>query len=116
MKRQFTQRLFRSAIAVLLVGMAACNRAVPPATTQPAVEAPEQNNERRLILENASLEQADSEGQVLWKIKTKRAIYSRDRRKAELEDLSGDLYQDGELVLKITADRGKFTAMASKFI
>ncbi len=63
--------------------------------------------ESRLTLTKATLEQANAVGQLLWKIQVDTAQYSPDRRSADLAAVKGDFYQDGKVVLKVKADKGK---------
>lgn len=62
--------------------------------------------DRRIILENATLNQADPDGNPLWDITAARIAYSADREQAELESLTGNLYEGGELALQIRAEQG----------
>ena len=63
--------------------------------------------ESRLIFNNLSLEQTNSQGQTLWKIQAERAVYSQDKKTAQLEELSGNLYQDGKIIVKVSANKGR---------
>lgn len=63
--------------------------------------------EERLILRNATLENADDEGNILWKLKVERTTYLPDQQNADLEGITGNLYQDGKIVLQMQADRGE---------
>jgi lipopolysaccharide export system protein LptC len=58
-------------------------------------------------LNNATLEQSNVKGQTVWKIQVKKANYSPDRKKADLEEIRGNLFQDGKLVLQVSAERGE---------
>ncbi|MEO0948876.1 MAG: LPS export ABC transporter periplasmic protein LptC [Cyanobacteria bacterium J06641_5] len=85
--------------------MGACRGDDPIASEQPpAADADELD--RRLILENATLNQADDDGKPLWDINAARVAYSPDREEAELESLTGNFYEDGELALQIRAREG----------
>lgn len=63
--------------------------------------------ESRLTLTKATLEQANAKGEPLWKIQVETAVYSPDRQKAQLSQIKGNLFQDGQLVLQISADKGE---------
>ncbi|AFZ45846.1 protein of unknown function DUF1239 [Halothece sp. PCC 7418] len=67
----------------------------------------EETIEERLILENATLNQVDSDGNTLWKLEVKRVVYRQDNQNAELEEVTGELYEEGEVFLKIQAKQGK---------
>lgn len=75
-----------------------------PSEEPPAADA--DDLDRRLILENATLNQNDDDGQPLWDINAARVAYSPDRDRAELESLTGNIYEDGELALQIRAREG----------
>jgi LPS export ABC transporter protein LptC len=59
-----------------------------------------------LKLDDLVLEQAGDDGQLLWKLKAKKASYNRDKKEGEILDLSGELYQDGKPAFKISAKKG----------
>lgn len=60
-----------------------------------------------LKLDDLVLEQADEKGNLLWKLKAKKASYNRDKKEGEILDLSGELYQDGKPAFKISAKKGE---------
>jgi LPS export ABC transporter protein LptC len=84
--------------------IAACQ----PKTVEPKSDpqAVQEQLEEGLVLENATLEQSDENGRVLWKINAETAIYSRDKKLVKLENVKGDLYQDGEVVVQVTSKTG----------
>jgi LPS export ABC transporter protein LptC len=65
------------------------------------------NAESKLILNNATLEQSNAKGEMLWKIQVDEAAYSPDRKKAQLTAVKGNIFQDGKIVLRIKADQGE---------
>ncbi|MGP0127896.1 MAG: LPS export ABC transporter periplasmic protein LptC [cyanobacterium endosymbiont of Rhopalodia musculus] len=65
------------------------------------------NIESQLILNNATLEQSNAKGEMLWKIQVDEAVYSPDRKKAQLTAVKGNIFQDGKIVLRIKADQGE---------
>ncbi|BBA80141.1 hypothetical protein RGRSB_1750 [cyanobacterium endosymbiont of Rhopalodia gibberula] len=65
------------------------------------------NTESQLILNNATLEQSNAKGEMLWKIQVDEAAYSPDRKKAQLTAVKGNIFQDGKIVLRIKADQGE---------
>ncbi len=74
------------------------------ACASPPVKAPLANNqENRLTINNFSVEQSDPTGKLWWRLKAKQAVYTLDKKVAQVTDLSGDLYQDNLVVLKLTA-------------
>jgi LPS export ABC transporter protein LptC len=64
---------------------------------------PEPTSENKLTIENFSLEQSDAQGKLWWKMKAKQATYTIDRKVAQVKDLAGELYQDGQVVMRLTA-------------
>lgn len=60
-----------------------------------------------LTLNNAVLEQSNSEGNLVWKIKAKRTTYSDDRKIAYLEDITANLLQDKKIILKVKSQQGE---------
>lgn len=93
-----------SAMAIATVTIAC--QGSDPNSQEPAPAADTDEIDRRLILENATLNQADSEGRPLWDLNAARVAYSPDREQAELESLTGNLYEFGELALQIRASQG----------
>lgn len=63
--------------------------------------------EGTLVFNNVTLEQADEKGRPLWKVKAKQAIYTKDKKLGRIDQPTGDLYQDGQIVLKASADSGE---------
>ena len=63
--------------------------------------------EGTLVFNNVTLDQADEKGRPLWKVKAKQAIYTKDKKTAEIEKPTGDLFQDGKVVLQVAADKGE---------
>lgn len=63
--------------------------------------------EGTLVFNNVTLEQADEKGRPLWKVKAKQAIYTKDKKLGRIDNPTGDLYQDGQIVLKASADSGE---------
>jgi len=94
-------------IGVLFLSLSACqtNQQDPDSDSETTTE--EETIEEQLILENATLNQVDSEGNTLWKLQVKRVVYRQDNQNAELEQVAGELYQEGEIFLKIQANQGK---------
>lgn len=63
--------------------------------------------EGTLVFKNVTLEQADEKGRPLWKVNAKQATYTKDKKLARIGNPSGDLYQDGKVVLRVSADSGE---------
>lgn len=93
------------AIALVLSGTACQRQADAPQAQEQAAAVSEP--ERSLVLENATLNQVDPDGQTLWTLHADRAAYSQDRQTAQLENLHGELFQDGEIFMQVRANRGE---------
>jgi LPS export ABC transporter protein LptC len=63
--------------------------------------------EGSLVFNNVTLDQADEKGRPLWKVKAKQATYSKDKKIAQIKTPTGDLFQDGQIVLQVSADSGE---------
>lgn len=96
-------------IGGLFLTLSACNNSNQVTNTQSesTATAEEETIQERLILENATLNQVDSEGKKIWKLEVTRVVYSQDNNNAELEKVSGEFYEDGNVFLKIEANQGK---------
>ncbi len=94
-------------IGVFLLTTTACNQKNQPTSPPSEEDVEEQVIEERLILDNATLNQVDKNGNNIWELEVKRVVYRQNNQNAELEDVKGKLYQDGSVVLKIEANQGK---------
>ena len=61
----------------------------------------------RLLLNNAVLEQSNKQDNTIWKIKADSIVYSEDKKTAVLDRVVGNLLQNGEIILKISAKEGE---------
>lgn len=103
--RQANLWLGKGFILYLLIHLSACQP--PEPVTQKEAKPPTREElDSRLTLNNATLEQANAQGQTLWKIQVNKANYSKDKKTAQLEKVKGNLYQDGKVVLHISSDKG----------
>jgi LPS export ABC transporter protein LptC len=64
---------------------------------------PQDVQDNRLSIDNFSLEQSNRNGQLWWRLKAKQATYTIDKKIAKVSDLAGELYQDGQVVMRLTA-------------
>jgi LPS export ABC transporter protein LptC len=60
-----------------------------------------------LTFNNITLEQANEQGQVLWKVKAERATYSQDKEFAQIINPKGELFQDGKPIFRIQGQKGE---------
>lgn len=81
-------------------GKSNTSEAIKRDTTETEVEA-------SLVLKNVTLDQVDNQGLPLWKVEAKQATYSQDQKTALVNYPTGDLFQDGQIVLKVSAKSGK---------
>jgi LPS export ABC transporter protein LptC len=97
-------------IAIFLDGCSSLgSKSVQPTPTPTAIEA-------KLQLEDLSLEQVDPQGKLLWKVRAQQGVYTPDRKTAKVTDLSGDLYQDGKIVLQLSAKSGEVEQDGEKVV
>ncbi len=94
-------------IGVLFLSLSACrnNQQVTDPNLDNTTE--EETIQELLILENATLNQVNSQGQTLWKLNVEKAVYKQDNQNAEIEEITGELYEAGSVFLKIQANEGK---------
>lgn len=57
-------------------------------------------------LQNITLTEFDRDGKLLWEITSKRADYREDRKIADVEDVKGKFYRNGEPLMEATGDKG----------
>jgi LPS export ABC transporter protein LptC len=72
-------------------------------TPPPAKIPVDQSQKNRLTINNFRIEQSDPTGKLWWRLQAKQAVYTLDKKVAQVTDLAGDLYQDNQVVLKLTA-------------
>lgn len=65
--------------------------------------------EEQLILNNATLENVDEAGEIVWKVNVERVVYNDEAQNAVLTSVTGNFLQDGKVVVQIQADAGEIT-------
>ncbi|MBE9159155.1 LPS export ABC transporter periplasmic protein LptC [Nodosilinea sp. LEGE 06152] len=60
-----------------------------------------------LTLRDVTLEQPDDDGLLLWRVKGDEVTYSTDQQVAFITRPDGDLFQDGEVIYRVVADKGE---------
>ncbi|MBF2029373.1 MAG: LPS export ABC transporter periplasmic protein LptC [Oscillatoriales cyanobacterium C42_A2020_001] len=60
-----------------------------------------------LTFNSVTLEDFDKKGRLWWKVKAEQAAYSRDQKTARVKKPSGEFYQDGKAILKVSGDSGE---------
>ncbi len=110
------QKRLKGLSIVLLLSLAACqslpsssSAPTPSPTTTPDLES-------RLTLNNATLEQSNIKGEILWKIQVVEAKYTADQEIAHLRDITGNLFEDGQVVLQISANKGQISKEGDNII
>lgn len=95
-------------LAIVMVGMFGCTSQPPPETNVEA-EQPQTEDEvdNSLTLDDVTLEQANEQGQLLWRVQSKQASYSRDNRVAKVIQPAGELFREGKLLYKVEAQQGE---------
>ncbi len=99
-------------LTIVMLGMGGCSRQpakLQPTPTPTAVEA-------KLQLDNLSFEQVDKQGKPLWKVRAQRGVYAPDRKTAKVTNITGDLYQDGKIILHLTAKSGELEQAGEKIV
>lgn len=97
----------RLILLVLFLGMEGCGGLgwLAGRSDQPQAETPPQQQEG-LTFETVTLKQTDGQGHLLWQIQAKKAIYSQDQKTVRVENIQGQLFQDGELAFTLRANQG----------
>ncbi|NJN21825.1 MAG: LPS export ABC transporter periplasmic protein LptC [Leptolyngbya sp. RL_3_1] len=60
-----------------------------------------------LTLRDVTLEQPDENGELLWRVHAETVTYSPDQQTAKITRPEGELYLDGTLIYRVTAQRGE---------
>ncbi|MDJ0597332.1 MAG: LPS export ABC transporter periplasmic protein LptC [Crocosphaera sp.] len=103
-RHDFPLNWLKGVILVLLLSLVACQS--NQQASQTLETSGETRDETNLKLENATLEQSNAEGEILWKIQVDEAKYSPDRKTANLTAVKGNIFQDGKVVLRVKSDYG----------
>ncbi len=117
-------RLLSVIVLYCITGLYSCSSQTYIPKTQITTSQKLDNN---LIFFDVTLEQADKVGQPIWSFKTKRAVYTKNKQFGRVDNLYGEIYQDGQVVYQIQSDaadikqddkrlflRGKITAINPK--
>lgn len=105
-KFRFIQSMTWGLIGVCFITLSACqSQSSNSDETNP--ETVEDSIEEQVILENATVDQVNSEGKTLWKLDVKKVVYDKNSKAANLEQVKGELYQNGEAFFEIEANQGK---------
>lgn len=92
--------------SLIVLGMQGCSQQNPP-VKEVAQTTPSPVSRNELSFNNITLEQADEQGRPVWSIKGKQATYSRDQKVAQVQTPAGELFQNGKVVYKVSAQEGE---------
>lgn len=87
---------------LLLINLTGCGGVSP--TDSPANHGEQAPQESNLTFFNFTLEQADEMGRPLWKVRSQRAVYTKEKQLGQVENPVGELYQDGKPIYQIKAE------------
>lgn len=102
-------KAFPLMMVLILVGVGACRPNTNQASERIAEDTSNAKTSERnnFTFNNVTLEQADEQGQTLWKVEAEQATYSEDQRIAEVTNPRGELFQDGEPIFRVKAQTGE---------
>jgi LPS export ABC transporter protein LptC len=103
-------------IVTLLLGLGACGRRSRTVDKLAQEGAKVEEFDGSLAFNDVTLEQANEEGQLWWRVKAKKATYSNDQKLAKIETPKGELFQDGKAVFKISAKTGEVQQDGKKIL
>lgn len=96
--------LFPLLSSFLVIGLVACGPSQSQVATKPPSESPSPSEkESNLTFSDVTLEQADEVGRPVWKVRAKKAKYTKEKQIGEAETPYGELYQDGKVVYQVQA-------------
>ncbi len=73
-------------------------------------------SETQSVLKNTTIESANEQGEILWKLEIEKAVYNPEGKTAQLEVLTGNLFQNGEIVLEVTGKIGTIENNGEKIL
>jgi LPS export ABC transporter protein LptC len=97
-------RYFFTILLVITTGMLTACGDNPKANQPPT---PEPSRQSSLTFREVTLEKFDENGQPLWKVNAQNVVYSQDNKIANVLKPKGNLFQEGQVVLQVEADRGQ---------
>jgi LPS export ABC transporter protein LptC len=114
-RAKWTKRL--SLILVLTVlATGGCRPRNPAADKLADDSAAAQNPDTNLAFNNITLEQSDSKGQTLWKVKAVQANYTPDQQIAKVKSPSGQLYENGKPIYRFQAQEGEILRSGERIL
>lgn len=91
--------------AFLLLTLVGCGSENAADIDEPVEDESVEEDESNFTFQGVALEQFDEKGQPIWKVNAKQAKYTKEKQIGNAENPYGELYQDGKIVYKITADK-----------
>nr|WP_263012087.1 LPS export ABC transporter periplasmic protein LptC [Laspinema sp. D2d] len=82
----------------------------------PEVTEGEEGQDQALTFNDVTLEQANAEGEIVWKVRSPSARYNDEQKITYLETPTGELFQEGQLVYKIESKTGEVHGDGSKIV
>lgn len=101
--KPIVQKLNALLLLLLLISIIGCQSST--SSSSQASRASRLDTE--LVLNNAVLEQSNKQENTVWKIKANRIVYSEDQQIATLDKVVANLFHNGTIILKISAETGK---------
>lgn len=92
-------------IAVLLASLGLNGCSLLSRMGKPPEQLPAQPSDA-LVFEDVTLEQADPQGGLLWKLDATQATYSRSGQQAEVTLPQGDFFREGQAIYNVSARKG----------
>lgn len=106
--KSLTHRAFSRCLLICafsLLTLVSCGGEKPSIEEEPVENESVQEDESNFTFQGVALEQFDEKGQPIWKVNAKQAKYTKEKQIGEAENPYGELYQDGKIVYKITAQK-----------
>jgi LPS export ABC transporter protein LptC len=88
---------------LLIISLVACGGKSP--ATSKSTDGSTSAQDSNLTFFDVTLEQADEVGRPVWKVRAKRAKYTKEKQIGQAESPYGELYQDGKVVYQIKAEQ-----------
>jgi LPS export ABC transporter protein LptC len=92
---------------LVLLGLGACTK---PNSTAKRIEQTRQQVDKfdnSLTFDSVTLEEFDQQGRLWWRVKATQARYKKDNKIAAIQQPSGELFQDGKPILRVSAKTGE---------
>ena len=86
----------------LVIGLFACGNPSPHKPNRG--DSSNQDTNSKLTFFGVALEQFDEVGRPIWKVKAKKAKYTKEKEIGEAQNPDGELYQDGKVVYTIRGE------------